>query len=152
MLTAKTLTTLANAAAAIHGGNALDIAAADARMVAESASGYGTPETLALAIVVDNDRKTAERVQAMVRRIADGPSETKTADLADALSGIVEDLAGFEGLTVRGPSAQLVGDSDGTYVLPDVTAALARAAFRNVDWIGWADHYLREHALNEGPS
>jgi hypothetical protein len=146
LLTAKALHALADHVPATAPQPAL-IAASDARATANAASGYGTPETLALAIVVDNDRAMADAIGAATRESFALPADEQRVDLADRLSTLVELWAGFEGMAVAGPTSQLVGDTRG-YQHPPVAAALARAAFANVDWIGWADHYLREYALN----
>lgn len=136
--------------------------AADLRQTADAGSGFGTPETLALVIVIDNDRPIAERrmalvAQAMDNAYSDVPEDAdaetiarlveendaaRVSDLADALSAMVEDVAGFEGWKVR-------GDAETTHYLPDTAHALARAAFRNVDWRGLAEHYITEHRLGQ---
>lgn len=180
MLTADTLRLLADAAES-HASDpredtaenrrrtqALWIAAADARQVAEAGSGYGTPETLALAIVIDNDREFAEWRAGMVGQFlaesyadeaanADEEDALRISYIADALAQTVEAWAGFEGVTTRivntrmqhGPELYGVEDAESArFTLPDVAHALARAAFRNVDWMGLARHYVSEAKLN----
>lgn len=165
MLTASTLRLLADAAES-HADDpredtaesrrtvqALRIAADDARQVADSGSGYGTPETLALVIVIDNDAKMYHAHREATREVLDSGSENMTADLADRLKELVETWAGFEGVAARDvpgviTATALHGVDGGGYSLPDVTHALARAAFANVDWIDLANTYLDEMRTN----
>lgn len=168
MLTANTLRALADAAdAAAEAGavaperrHAVAIAASDARQVAEAGSGYGTPETLALVVVIDNDSDFAEWRAGMVRQFlaesyADEAANAEEEDalrisyIADALAAMVEELAGFEGFhPFPNPSGEVTPRSSVRASLPDAAHALARAAFRNVDWIGLARHYVAEERRN----
>lgn len=163
MLTANQLTTAAHVLRVLADGrDTTDYAPAaredwrrlarDFDDIASAGSGFGTPETLAAAVVLDNDRATAERRARIVRDfIARDYSDEQTRDdsearrvveCADALAEYVEELAGFDGWSVETRAART------THYLPDMAAALARAAFRNVDWIGLARHYVAEERLN----
>lgn len=163
MLTAEKLRQLAGAADGLanvqegagtpaHETQSLRIAAADARAMVDAGSGFGTPETLAAAIALDNDRATAERRARIVRgfiardysdeQTRDDSEARRVVDCADALAEYVEELAGFDGWRIETRAART------THYLPDMAAALARAAFRNVDWVGLARHYVTEERLN----
>lgn len=166
MLTAAKLLALADGAdhlAALRRGagapfsevQPLEIAASDARAMAQAGNGFATAETMHVAMMLDNERATSEHVHKLTRDALDGAYADRIPDdgaasarigLADALSEYVETLAGFEeGIAAPSPMAP------GRYVaLPDMTHALARCAFRSVDWLDLARHYLAEEMLQRG--
>lgn len=158
MLTAERLRLLADAADAAAEAGAVSkdrrqgvaIAASDARQMADAGSGFATRETMHVAMMLGNDRATTDRVHALtlanmpdygevpedtdpetIARKVDEADALARSHLADALSELVEEMAGFDRLG-----------------LPDITAALARCAFWNVDWLNLARHYIGEEQLN----
>lgn len=148
MLTAKTLNEAAGMLSTFHAHNT-DSIAAELRAEAAALNGYGTRATLALVIVIDNDRAMVETRQRLVVE-AVGNAEREISDMALVPEGPcpapVEEARGPLADALRAQCDQWA--SDRWTELPSVASAMARCGLSAVDWMGLAAHYLDEYAAD----